>query len=132
MFIVNPLRRDRPILLLAREKTPYFAAAPLATERFNDKIGEYDYLRSGRLLFFLLGAREESLMNSFVSVLIAVLVLLVGFLLLIKGADAFVDGSSAVARRLRVPGLVIGLTIVAMGTSLPELAVSVTAALAAH
>ena len=69
-------------------------------------------------------------MNSFVSVLIAVLVLLVGFLLLIKGADAFVDGSSAVARRLRVPGLVIGLTIVAMGTSLPELAVSVTAALA--
>ena len=69
-------------------------------------------------------------MNSFGSILIAALVLLLGFVLLIKGADAFVDGSSAVARRLRIPGLVIGLTIVAMGTSLPELAVSVTAALA--
>ena len=69
-------------------------------------------------------------MSSFGSILIAALVLLLGFVLLIKGADAFVDGSSAVARRLRIPGLVIGLTIVAMGTSLPELAVSVTAALA--
>lgn len=69
-------------------------------------------------------------MSAFGSIFIAVLVLLLGFVLLIKGADAFVDGSSAVARRLRVPGLVIGLTIVAMGTSLPELAVSVTAALA--
>lgn len=69
-------------------------------------------------------------MSAFGSIFIAVLVLLLGFVLLIKGADAFVDGSSAVARRLRIPGLVIGLTIVAMGTSLPELAVSVTAALA--
>lgn len=69
-------------------------------------------------------------MSSFGSILIAAFVLLLGFVLLIKGADAFVDGSSAVARRLRIPGLVIGLTIVAMGTSLPELAVSVTAALA--
>ena len=69
-------------------------------------------------------------MSSFGSILTAALVLCLGFVLLIKGADAFVDGSSAVARRLRIPGLVIGLTIVAMGTSLPELAVSVTAALA--
>ncbi|MCD7825583.1 MAG: calcium/sodium antiporter [Clostridiaceae bacterium] len=55
--------------------------------------------------------------------------LIIGFVLLIKGADFFVEGSSAVARRLRVPSIIIGLTIVAMGTSLPECAVSVTASL---
>ncbi|MCC8167896.1 MAG: calcium/sodium antiporter [Clostridiales bacterium] len=57
----------------------------------------------------------------------AVLMLVVGFVLLVKGADIFVDGSSSVARRLRIPTIIIGLTIVAMGTSLPELAVSLTA-----
>ena len=50
--------------------------------------------------------------------------LLVGFVLLIKGADFFVEGSSAVARKLHIPAMVIGMTIVAMGTSLPECAVS--------
>ena len=55
--------------------------------------------------------------------------LIVGFLLLIKGADIFVEGSSAVARKLHIPTIIIGMTIVAMGTSLPECAVSVTAAL---
>ena len=50
-----------------------------------------------------------------------------GFVLLIKGADFFVDGSSAVAKRIRVPSLIIGMTIVAMGTSLPETSVSVSA-----
>lgn len=55
--------------------------------------------------------------------------LVVGFVLLIKGADFFVDGASAVARLLRVPSVVIGLTIVAMGTSAPEAAVSITAGL---
>ena len=69
-------------------------------------------------------------MNSVVSVLIAFAVLVFGFWLLVKGADYFVDGASAVARRLSIPPLVVGLTIVSMGTSLPELAVSVTAALA--
>ena len=69
-------------------------------------------------------------MNPIVSVLTAFAVLVVGFLLLVKGADYFVDGASAVARRLRIPPLVVGLTIVSMGTSLPELAVSVTAAFA--
>ena len=69
-------------------------------------------------------------MNPIVSVLIAFAVLVVGFWLLVKGADYFVDGASAVARRLRIPPLVVGLTIVSMGTSLPELAVSVTAAFA--
>ncbi len=61
--------------------------------------------------------------------LFAVVILLAGFVLLIKGADFFVEGSSAVAKRLRVPSIIIGLTIVAMGTSLPECAVSVTASL---
>ena len=55
--------------------------------------------------------------------------LVVGFIALIKGADWFVDGSSALARNFRVPGVIIGLTIVALGTSAPELAVSVSAAL---
>ena len=55
--------------------------------------------------------------------------LLVGFVALIKGADFFVDGSASVAKRLKVPGVIIGLTIVAMGTSAPELAVSVSAGL---
>ena len=48
------------------------------------------------------------------------LLLVIGFVLLIKGADFFVDGSSSIAKRLRVPSIIIGLTIVAMGTSLPE------------
>ena len=47
-----------------------------------------------------------------------------------KGADYFVEGSSSVAKRLKVPSIIIGLTIVAMGTSLPETAVSVTASIA--
>ena len=55
--------------------------------------------------------------------------LLVGFVLLIKGADYFVEGSSSVAKLLKVPSVIIGLTIVAMGTSAPEAAVSITAGL---
>ena len=64
-----------------------------------------------------------------VEMLWAAVVLVAGFVLLIKGADYFVEGSSSVAKRLRVPSIIIGLTIVAMGTSLPECAVSVTASL---
>ncbi len=60
------------------------------------------------------------------------LLLLVGFVLLIKGADFFVDGSSSIARVLKVPSVVIGLTIVAMGTSAPEAAVSITAGLSGN
>ena len=56
--------------------------------------------------------------------------LMVGFVLLVKGADLFVEGSASAAWLLRVPAAVIGLTVVAFGTSAPELAVSVTAALA--
>lgn len=60
----------------------------------------------------------------------ALILLVVGFVFLIKGADFFVEGASAVAKKLHVPALVIGMTIVAMGTSLPELSVSVTASIA--
>ena len=65
-------------------------------------------------------------------ILFAIFFLAIGFVLLIKGADFFVDGSSAVAKLLRVPPIIIGLTVVAMGTSLPELAVSVTAAMSGN
>ena len=57
------------------------------------------------------------------------ILLLIGFLLLIKGADGFVSGASSIAKKFRIPSLLIGLTIVAFGTSAPEAAVSVTAAL---
>ena len=63
------------------------------------------------------------------TLIVQMLLLAVGFCMLVKGADWFVDGSSAVARRFGIPQLVIGLTIVAMGTSAPEAAVSITAAL---
>ena len=55
--------------------------------------------------------------------------LVVGFLCLVKGADFFVDGAASIAKRLRISSMVIGLTVVAFGTSAPELAVSITAAL---
>ena len=64
----------------------------------------------------------------FQSVPFAVVLLIIGFVFLVKGADAFVEGCSSIARRYHVPSLIIGMTIVAMGTSLPETAVSVTAA----
>lgn len=56
--------------------------------------------------------------------------LIVGFILLIKGADFFVEGSSAAAKMLKVSPLIIGLTVVSMGTSLPEASVSISASLA--
>ena len=61
--------------------------------------------------------------------LLQLLFLTTGFILLVKGADWFVDGASAIAEKLRIPSLIIGLTIVAMGTSAPEAAVSISAAL---
>lgn len=60
---------------------------------------------------------------------LVMVLLVIGFVFLVKGADFFVEGSSSVAKRFNVPSLIIGLTIVAMGTSLPETAVSVTASL---
>ena len=73
----------------------------------------------------------EKLINNAPFALVLVF-LVIGFILLIKGADFFVEGSSSVAKRLHVPSIIIGLTIVAMGTSLPETAVSVSASLAGN
>ena len=61
--------------------------------------------------------------------ILQIFILLVGFLFLVKGADWFVDGAASIADMLGVPQLVVGLTIVAMGTSMPEAAVSITAAI---
>lgn len=60
------------------------------------------------------------------------LLLVIGMLLLMKGADWFVDGSASVAKRLKVPSVIIGLTIVALGTSLPEASVSITASISGN
>ena len=62
-------------------------------------------------------------------VLFSTVLLFLGFAMLIKGADRFVDGASALSEKLGIPRLIIGLTVVAMGTSAPEAAVSITAAL---
>ncbi|MBR2660591.1 MAG: calcium/sodium antiporter [Clostridia bacterium] len=62
-------------------------------------------------------------------VILNILILAAGFAALIKGADLFVDGSASLARIFRVPAMIVGLTIVAMGTSAPELAVSTVAAI---
>ena len=67
--------------------------------------------------------------NKKMELLKSAIILVIGFVLLIKGADFFVEGSSSVAKKFNVPSLIIGMTIVAMGTSLPELAVSVTASM---
>ena len=58
--------------------------------------------------------------------------LVLGFLFLIKGADLFVDGSSSIAKHMKIPSVIVGLTIVAMGTSAPEASVSITAAIAGN
>ncbi len=62
-------------------------------------------------------------------IFVQILLLVVGFAMLMKGADWFVDGASAVADKLGIPQLIIGLTIVAMGTSAPEAAISISASL---
>jgi len=62
-------------------------------------------------------------------IVLQIFLLVIGFAMLIKGADFFVDGSSGIASRFGIPQLVVGLTIVAMGTSAPEAAVSISAAL---
>lgn len=58
-----------------------------------------------------------------------IILLIIGFILLIKGADLFVDSASGIAKRFGIPSLIIGMTIVAMGTSAPELSVSITSAI---
>ncbi len=63
-------------------------------------------------------------------ILISVLLLIVGFVLLVKGADLFVDGAVGISQKLKIPAIVIGLTVVAFGTSAPETSVSISAAVA--
>lgn len=63
------------------------------------------------------------------NLILQIFLLVAGFYMLVKGADWFVDGASGIAEKFGIPQLVIGLTIVAMGTSLPEAAVSIAAAL---
>jgi cation:H+ antiporter len=60
--------------------------------------------------------------------LLAIICIVLGLFLLAKGADFLVDGSSNIAKKFHIPEILIGLTIVAIGTSLPELVISVTAA----
>ena len=64
----------------------------------------------------------------FITISLNIIFLALGFFLLAKGADVFVDGSSSIAKRFKIPQIVIGLTVVAIGTSLPELVTSVVAA----
>ena len=63
------------------------------------------------------------------SIVLKIVLLIAGFALLIKGASIFVDASVNIAKRLKVPNVVIGLTIVAVGTSMPEIVVSVSASI---
>lgn len=66
------------------------------------------------------------------SIIIQVVILIVGFIFLIKGSDFFVDGASSVASLLKIPTIIVGLTIVAFGTSAPEAAVSITSSIAGN
>jgi len=66
------------------------------------------------------------------SIWLAIILIIIGFALLIKGADVLVDGSSNIAKRFHIPEIVIGLTIVSIGTSLPELMVSLKSAISGH
>lgn len=64
--------------------------------------------------------------------IVQVLLILLGFILLVKGADILVDGSATIAKKFHIPEIIIGLTIVSIGTSLPELFVSLTSAIKGH
>ena len=63
---------------------------------------------------------------------ISILLIIVGFVLLIKGADYLVDGASNIAKKFHIPEIIIGLTIISIGTSMPELFVSITSAIDGH
>lgn len=66
------------------------------------------------------------------NIIIQIALLIVGFVFLIKGSDFFVDGASSIASLLKIPTIIVGLTIVAFGTSAPEAAVSITSSLAGN
>ena len=80
---------------------------------------------SGKLLELVNSATGG---NGVISIIVSLVMLVIGFVMLIKGADMFVDGASKVAVQLKVPMIVLGLTIVAFGTSAPEAAISITSA----
>ena len=86
---------------------------------------KWAYLRVG-LSFFTKHYKEK--IGMFWIIFWAALMVVGGFVLLVKGADWFVDGAAGLAAKLRIPQLVIGLTIVAFGTSAPELATSIISA----
>lgn len=90
------------------------------------------FFRAIEVSFFVLFAMKEKITEmeeEKMEIFIQCLLLLLGFGMLVKGADLFVEGAAGIADRFGIPQLVIGLTIVAMGTSAPEAAVSITAAL---
>ncbi len=96
-----------------------------------DRAGSTPVIRSKMPIFigiFYLSKRNER-QGYFMGILLQIVLLIVGFAMLMKGADWFVDGASKVADKLGIPKIVIGLTIVAFGTSAPEAAVSISAAL---
>ncbi len=66
------------------------------------------------------------------STILPYVLLVLGFVFLVKGADLFVDGSSSIAKHMKIPSVIVGLTIVAMGTSAPEASVSITAAISGN
>lgn len=83
----------------------------------------------GYLLFLAAGIFVNIGDNGFDSVIMNLLLLVLGFVLLIKGADYFVDGASGIADKFGIPQIIIGLTIVAFGTSAPEAAISISSAI---
>ena len=62
-------------------------------------------------------------------IILSIVLLIIGMFLLIKGADWFVEGAAAIARSFHIPSLIIGLTLVSVGTSMPEFSVSLTSSL---
>ena len=77
---------------------------------------------------FILEILKFSQWTSIWQIILQIVILVLGFVFLVKGADWFVDGAASIATKFGIPQLIIGLTIVAMGTSAPEAAVSITAA----
>ena len=73
--------------------------------------------------------QKKQIYDMLYNMLVSLILLFVGFVLLVRGADAFVDAAASVARRFNIPAIIIGTTLVAIGTSAPEAAISIAAAL---
>lgn len=73
--------------------------------------------------------QKKQIYDMLYNMLVSLILLVVGFVLLVRGADAFVDAAAGVARRFNIPAIIIGTTLVAIGTSAPEAAISIAAAL---